>query len=124
MVCTAEALTPLARPKDWPSAPDTTLSPYLDFGHSGSVAERIHQALDEPARDFYHVGFARGQVKSRFGPELAADQGQAIREGRLRFRVPSRLPNADRRPAPVLVLLREQGHEGEEAEQRRGRAAD
>src|SRR4051794_41653025 len=48
--------------------PRSTLFPYTTLFRS------------EPARDFYHVGFARGQVKSRFGPELAADPGQGVRD--------------------------------------------
>ena len=115
-------------PVDWP-ATRYFFGPWriyggseLDFGRSGGVAERFRQALDERARDFYHVGFASGQAKSRLCPELAADQGQGIREGRLRFVVPGRLPSTDRRSAHVL--MGDQGDPREQSEQRRGRAAD
>ena len=95
----------------------------LDFVHLGGVAKQALQVVEEGARDFDEIGIWRGCRKSGLGPQLAAHQGEGVGEGRDRFGVPGGLRDRGRGSSLELVVG-EQRHQGEETEQRWGRAGD
>src|SRR5262249_51400323 len=61
-------------------------------------------------------------MKTRVGPQVAAEQGEGIREGWLGFGIPGRLPHGEGRLRHGL--LRIESRQREQAEQSWGRAAN
>ena len=53
------------------------------------MAERINDALAEPGAGFPQLGLSPRQEQTLFAPELPADSGKGVGEGRPWFAVPS-----------------------------------
>src|SRR3954453_19556382 len=89
---------------------------------SGSVAERISNALLERWAEFLHLAWMTRHGKTLFLPEMSPHSGEGVAEGGAAFVIPGRAHNG---PACLRAeLCGKQGHEGEEPEQARGRACD
>src|SRR3954453_17632528 len=89
-------------------------SPYLDFGHSGGVAERVGDAAAEGGVEFRRLGSAPGRQQTLLTPEVPPDGGEGVREGRARLAVPG--VREDGRAGGAVEARGEQGHEGEQRE--------
>ena len=63
----------------------------LDFIQSGSVAERISQALHDGVRDCDQLRIVGRRAESQIRPEIGPNQGQRISEGRPILDIPGRL---------------------------------
>src|SRR3954452_9921647 len=89
---------------------------------SGSVAEGIGNAFLERWAEFLHLAWMARHGKTLFLPEMSPYSGECVAEGGAAFVIPGRAHN---RPACLRAeLCGEQGHEGEQPEQARGRACD
>src|SRR5215211_4137518 len=67
---------------------------HLGFIQLRSIADRINKAVEQYARNFYHLGLLWRRRKMDVLPQLPPYQGNRIRKGRVSFVIPRRAAHA------------------------------
>ena len=94
----------------------------LDFVQLRGIAHRVHEAFEQCAGDFYHVGLLLGHGKMEMIPQLPPYQGNRVRKGGASLAIPRCAAHAGR--SLLDQQLGSQRDDGVEAQQRRGGASN
>lgn len=69
------------------SSPEVPSHLKVAVAYSRRIPEQGAQVLGEDAQEFDEMGIRRRCREDRIAPDISAEEGQCIREGRLRFAV-------------------------------------